>query len=138
MLKNYLPMTFILLILLITGCTTITPSSSLVNEFPNETTSNFNNEDVVEINVVSYRYGFEPSTIIVNNGDIVRLVGETADNDHGLAISEYGINLLMLEGEIGTVEFTADKSGTFDMYCSVSCGTGHLGMLGTFIVEEEL
>ena len=34
-----------------------------------------------------------------------------------------------------TIEFTADKQGTFTVFCSVFCGSGHSGMKGKIIIK---
>jgi cytochrome c oxidase subunit 2 len=36
-----------------------------------------------------------------------------------------------------TVEFVADKAGTFTFSCSVYCGKGHRGMKGELVVSPR-
>ena len=58
---------------------------------------------------------------------------------HGFAIEgyEHVVNVFLSEGKPVTVEFTADKAGTFDIYCSLICGWGHgvMRLTDAFIVE---
>ena len=81
------------------------------------------------------QFAFEPSTIEVNKGDKVRLIVTSADVPHGIAIPEYGINERLDPGKPVTIEFTADKQGTFTAFCSVFCGSGHSDMKGKIIVK---
>lgn len=90
---------------------------------------------VKEFKITAEQWEFSPATITVNQGDRVRLVVTSPDVDHGIAIAEYGINQIVPKGETKTVEFTADKSGTFTFYCSVRCGSGHGSMRGQLIVK---
>ncbi|GEM_PF-2553067 len=91
--------------------------------------------NVKEFIVVASKFKFEPSTLTVNKGDRVRLTLKSADVSHGLGISEFGVNLAVGAGEQKTMEFTADKEGTFNFACSVYCGSGHLEMSGKLIVK---
>jgi len=93
------------------------------------------NEDVKEFKITAKQFEFEPSTIEVNKGDKVRLIVTSTDVPHGIAIKEYGINEQLLVGKPVTIEFTADKEGSFTAYCSVFCGSGHSNMKGKLIVK---
>ena len=91
--------------------------------------------DIKEFSMTAKKWEFSPSTITVNNGDVVKLQIESTDVAHGFALSEFGINERLEPGKIIDVEFVADKSGTFTFSCSVSCGIGHGGMKGQLIVK---
>jgi cytochrome c oxidase subunit 2 len=58
------------------------------------------------------------------------------DHDHGFKLDAFGVNQKVRKGTTATVEFTADKSGTFQFRGSTVCGLGHRGMKGTLVVEE--
>ena len=45
------------------------------------------------------------------------------------------INEVIRKDKTTEIEFIADKKGTFTFSCSVPCGSGHLNMKGTLIVE---
>ena len=90
---------------------------------------------VKEFRMTAKSFSFEPSTIEVNKGDRVRLIVTSTDVPHGIAISEYGINERLDVGKPVTIEFTADKQGTFTAFCSVFCGSGHKDMKGKIIVK---
>ncbi len=93
------------------------------------------NQGVREIRVEAFRYGFSPDPIKVKQGERIRLVGTSRDVAHSLVIPELGVNLLLEPGKESSVEFTANKKGTFTMFCGVYCGGGHGSMRGTVVVE---
>ena len=105
---------------------------STVSEQPATPTQN---GDYKEFKMTAKQFAFEPSTIEVNKGDKVRLIVTSTDVPHGIAIKEYGINEQLNPGKPVTIEFTADKAGTFTAYCSVFCGSGHSSMKGKLIVK---
>ena len=92
-------------------------------------------QNVKEFSIIAKNWDFTPSTIKVNKGDRVILKVKSIDVDHGLAIAEYNINKKFAANEEVTIDFVADKTGTFRMYCSVYCGSGHREMDGELIVE---
>ena len=92
-------------------------------------------ESVKEFKITAKQFQFEPSTIEVSKGDRVRLLVTSTDVPHGISITEYGINERLDPGTPKTIEFTADKEGTFTAFCSVFCGSGHGGMKGRLIVK---
>ena len=87
------------------------------------------------IEIKASKYKFEPDPIMVGLGERVRLVVTSIDVAHGLAISEFKVNLSVPAGKTENVEFIADKKGTFHTYCSVYCGQGHAQMKGNLIVK---
>lgn len=91
---------------------------------------------VREFTITARQFQFNPSTITVNKGDRVKLTVTSEDVTHGFSISEYNINKVLQPNTPVIVEFTADQAGTFTMFCSVTCGSGHSGMRGTLVVEE--
>lgn len=88
-----------------------------------------------EFRITAKQFQFEPEIIEVNKGDKVRLVVTSIDVPHGIKIAEYGINERLDVGKPATIEFTADKEGTFTAFCSVFCGSGHSSMKGKLIVR---
>jgi len=91
---------------------------------------------IKEIELEAYQFGFSPETITVKEGDIVKLKVTSRDVPHGVYIKEYGINQTVEKGQQKEVDFIADKTGEFDILCSVYCGSGHHQMQGKLIVEE--
>ena len=89
-----------------------------------------------EITMTAKNYEFDPSVITVKKGEKVRLIITATDRDHGIKIDGYDINQVLEKGDPTTIEFTADKAGTFEFKCSVYCGMGHRKMKGRLVVEE--
>ncbi|MEK6983097.1 MAG: cupredoxin domain-containing protein [Nanoarchaeota archaeon] len=92
-------------------------------------------QEMKEFVITAKQFAFEPSTIEVNKGDRVKLIVTSLDVPHGIKIAEYGINERLEPGKPATIEFTADKEGTFTVFCSVFCGSGHSGMKGKLVVR---
>ena len=102
---------------------------------PIQTTQASAQAAVKEFKMTAKQFSFEPSTIEVNKGDKVRLIVTSIDVPHGISIPEYGINERLDPGKPVTIEFTADKQGTFTAFCSVFCGSGHSNMKGKIVVK---
>jgi cytochrome c oxidase subunit 2 len=88
-----------------------------------------------EIKVTAKKFEFSPSAIHVKKGDHVKLVITAADHDHGFKLEAFQVDQLLKKGEATTVEFTADRAGTFPFECSHFCGMGHKKMKGELVVE---
>lgn len=90
----------------------------------------------VEIKVTAKQFEFSPSTITVKKGDHVRITVTSEDVTHGFGIPAFNVQTTESPGQPGTVEFDADKAGTFPFLCTNFCGSGHSGMKGTLVVTE--
>ncbi len=79
------------------------------------------------IEVVAGDFKFDPEVIQVAEGERVVLNARTADGKaHGLAIKELSVKAALPKtGEVVPIEFTAGKTGTYTIRCSVYCGRGH-------------
>lgn len=102
---------------------------------------------VREIPITVSSWSFSPDRIEVNKGDLVRLVFTTGQdevplyNGHGFGIEGYNINVFLVKGTTQTVEFEADKAGTFVFRCTSFCVANgpenlHFDMTGTLVVNE--
>ena len=80
-----------------------------------------------------------PDVIEVNQGDkvFIHLTNTDFDEDitHGFAINSYNLNIEVQPGQTNTIEFTADKAGTFPLYCTNFCSALHQEMTGYFLVK---
>ncbi|MBI4143839.1 cupredoxin domain-containing protein [Candidatus Woesearchaeota archaeon] len=90
---------------------------------------------VKEFRVVASQWKFTPNTIEVSQGDRVRIIAHSEDVTHGFVIKEYDISMQLDDNTEKTVEFVADKKGTFSFFCNIPCGSGHGGMRGQLIVR---
>jgi heme/copper-type cytochrome/quinol oxidase subunit 2 len=87
------------------------------------------------IDVVGSNFKFEPAAISVTEGERVRLRVRSMDRPHSVAIKAFHVKALTAKpGETVSLEFVADKAGTFEFACAEYCGTGHAGMKGTLVV----
>lgn len=100
-----------------------------------ETTGDAMTASTKEITVTGQNFSFTPSTITVKKGDKVKLTFKNAGGVHDFTIDELGVKTKQIPGgQSDTVEFIADKAGTFEYYCSVG-NHRQLGMKGTLTVE---
>jgi len=105
-------------------------SSNSVQEDAQTTAGN-----VKKFNVTGKNFTFSPTTLTVNQGDTVQIVFDSSNGTHDFVIDEFNVNSKMVaSGGSDTVEFIADKSGTFEYYCSVG-NHKQMGMKGTLTVK---
>ncbi len=88
-----------------------------------------------EFSMTAKRWAFEPSEIRVKEGDTARLKVKSIDVTHGFSLPDFNVDEKLEPGKEITVEFVANKKGTFTFFCSVFCGEGHKDMKGTLVVE---
>jgi cytochrome c oxidase subunit II len=88
------------------------------------------------INILAKQFEFIPNAIEVKRGQTVRLILTSQDVTHGFAIDAFKVNVTVEKGKETVVDFVPDKSGTYDYYCNVFCGIGHMGMRGKLTVID--
>lgn len=94
-----------------------------------------NNQTVKEFTVKGQNFSFNPSLITVKKGDKVKITFENTSGFHDFKIDEYGVASKQTKSPTTEVlEFTADKIGSFEYYCSIGSHKA-MGMLGTLKVE---
>ena len=91
---------------------------------------------VKELNIKGSEFAFEPASITLTQGEKVKV---TFDNigkfPHNLVISDLNVATKTIQpNETDTIEFTTDKSGTFNMVCTVDAHE-QKGMKGTLIIQ---
>ena len=89
----------------------------------------------IEITITAKFATFEPSTITVAKGQIVRLTVTSTDIYHTFTIDELGIDVPVGSRQTVTKEFTVEEAGTFAFYCDVG-NHRSAGMEGTFKAAE--
>ena len=91
--------------------------------------------EVKTFTVTGDNFAYDVTEIKVKKGDKVRIVFKNAEGFHDLKIDEFSLATAKLAaGGEETLEFTADKAGTFEYYCSVGKHR-QMGMKGNLIVE---
>ena len=109
-------------------------------------------EPVQVVEMTAKKYAYSPEEIRVKKGTRVQLKIRATDRTHGFKIRLYpegtpekgepGLrmadnqnNFKLEENQERTIEFVAERPGTYIFRCSVFCGMGHRGMNGKVIVE---
>ncbi len=90
--------------------------------------------DVTGANMRFYMDGVENPEIKVKEGDKVKINFKSTEGFHDFVIDEFGKTERVSGENTTSVEFTADKKGEFEYYCSVGKHRAN-GMYGKFVVE---
>ncbi len=93
-----------------------------------------------EFTIEGSEWKFSPARIIVSQGDEVKITFKNSGVEaHNFVNDEFGVATPpILPGTTATVEFTADKAGTFFFYCSLELDLEphrELGMEGEITVK---
>ena len=92
-------------------------------------------EEVKEFVVTGQNFSFSPSVITVKKGDKVKITFKNTSGFHDFVIDNYGVATKQTQSPTTEVlEFTADKIGSFEYYCSVGTHRA-MGMKGTLVVN---
>jgi cytochrome c oxidase subunit 2 len=89
------------------------------------------------ISIAAERFTFNPSKIVLKQGELVEFVLTSDDTDHGFRIPSAGIDVAIPpvgRGE-ARVRFVAKEKGKVVFECSRPCGAGHNLMRGTIEVK---
>jgi heme/copper-type cytochrome/quinol oxidase subunit 2 len=128
--------------------TTMSNNSNAASNVSTSSTSTSTQPPVKDITMKVVSWSFTPNKIEVNKGDLVRLHFMTANdnvalyNGHGFGIDSYNINTFLVKGTNQTLQFVADKPGTFTFRCTSFCAfpdadpMNHFNMIGTLIVHN--
>ncbi len=85
--------------------------------------------------VTGKSFNFDVKEMKVNKGDTVRVTFKNAEGFHDWVVDEFNTRTKQIAvGKEETVEFVADKTGTFEYYCSVGQHRAN-GMVGKLIVQ---
>lgn len=88
------------------------------------------------VNMEAGSFYYKPNTITAKKGQKIKVVLSGKDMMHNFNIDELKVKSpLVMAGKTTTVEFTADKVGTFEFYCSVGNHRAQ-GQVGTLVVTE--
>lgn len=88
-----------------------------------------------QFTVLSKGLNFTPSEIKIKKGDKVKITYKNTLEKHNFTLDEFNVKTKLLGiGEQDSVEFSADKTGEFEYFCSVP-GHRQAGMKGKLIVE---
>lgn len=85
-----------------------------------------------QIKLVATNYAFDQKEYKVKKGQEVTFTLENKQGLHGIAINGLDVNL---DNKTKSATVTLDKEGTYDIVCSIPCGSGHMSMKAKLIVE---
>jgi plastocyanin len=110
---------------------------SAMQESPTSTSGAENSMMVDEkgkITVEGSNFKFAPNKITVKKGQPITIVFKNTGGIHDLFIDEFSVKTKQIKtGESEEVTFTPDKTGSFEIYCSVG-NHRTMGMVGTLTV----
>ena len=87
------------------------------------------------VTVDGSNFAFAPAEIRVKKGVTVKVVFKSTDGFHDFSVDGYSVATSRVSsGGTASVEFVADKVGTFEYFCSVGSHR-QMGMKGNLIVE---
>ena len=116
----------------------IPTNAAMQQEEPTVTTTETAGDDAIGANAISVEGGmffFKPNEIRVKQGEKVTINFKNTQGMHDFVLDEFNVKTEVVQsGESTTVEFTPDKKGSFEFYCSVG-NHRQMGMKGTLIVE---
>lgn len=88
-----------------------------------------------EFDLVASNFKYDVTEIRVKKGDTVIINLTSEEGFHDWMVDEFDARTRQLQvGESDTVQFVADRSGTFEFYCSVG-NHRQMGMVGALVVE---
>jgi heme/copper-type cytochrome/quinol oxidase subunit 2 len=92
-------------------------------------------ENTVTVDMEAGSYYYNPKTITVKKGQKVVINFKAVDMMHNFNIDELNVHSpTTTSGNSTTIEFTADKVGTFEYYCAIGQHR-KLGQIGSLIVQ---
>ncbi len=100
-------------------------------------------KDALEINVIGrqwlwqFKYNNGRTTLnelYVPEGRSVKVIMKSEDVNHGFFIPAFRVKQDLMASMYTQLWFKAIKTGTYDLFCTQYCGTGHSAMLGKVIV----
>ncbi|WP_054955945.1 cupredoxin domain-containing protein [Paenibacillus dakarensis] len=86
-----------------------------------------------ELEIIATDYQFDQEEYTLKKGVPVKITFNNKQGNHGVMIPALS---LQLDSKNSSAVVTPDKTGTFEISCSIMCGTGHTKMISKLIIEE--
>lgn len=90
-----------------------------------------------EFTIRARDYRFIPNRIEVTQDDLVKLTIQSEDVAYSLTIDEYRVSKRVPPGGSTTLEFRADRAGTFSYYSNLTSDDRHARMRGDLVVAAR-
>ena len=102
---------------------------------PEEKKENEDTKSSKTFEVSAANFSYDVKEIKVKQGDKVKIVFTNKEGFHDWVIDEFSARTKQLAADKSeTIEFVANKKGTFEYYCSVGSHRA-MGMKGSLVVE---
>jgi cytochrome c oxidase subunit II len=88
---------------------------------------------VITVNITNW--AFSPTMITAKKGEKVQLKLVGGEGIHGFGVPGLGINVRVEGGKIVTIDLPTGTAGTFDVMCTIPCGSGHKSMKATIVIS---
>ncbi|UNK17442.1 cytochrome C oxidase subunit II [Paenibacillus sp. N3/727] len=86
-----------------------------------------------ELVISGSNYQFDQPEYTLKKGVPVKITFKNEEGNHGVLIPVLN---LQLDSKNNSAVVTPDKTGEFDISCSIMCGPGHTKMISKLIIEE--
>ena len=90
-----------------------------------------------EFSITAKDFQFSPDRIEVTQDDLVKLTVKSEDVAYSVTIDEYRLSKRVPAGGTTTIEFRADKTGTFEFYSNMTSDPRHAKMRGQLVVRPR-
>ena len=90
-----------------------------------------------EFTLTARNYNFSPNRVEATQDDLIKLTVQSEDVAYGFTIEEYRLSKRVPAGGTTTIEFRADRAGTFTFYSNLSNDTRHSQMRGQLVVRPR-
>lgn len=105
------------------------PTATVIAPTDNTTTVN---ETFI---VTGQNFSFSPAQLKVKKGEVIKIIFKNTGGMHDFVLDEFNVRTSRVQdGGEEAVIFTADKTGSFEYYCSVGSHRA-MGLTGTLMVE---
>lgn len=130
--KKILALTLVLsMLLLLAAC----GGQNNANTNSNSTTGGITDSGIApedEIVIKASNYKFDQEEYHLTKGVPVKISFENEEGYHGVIIPGLKVQL---DAKSNSIVITPDEAGTFEISCSIMCGSGHGNMKAKIIVE---
>jgi cytochrome c oxidase subunit 2 len=89
---------------------------------------------VIRMTVKRFEYSVKEITVKKGTPVVIEITSE--DRVHGFSLPAFGKRSDVIPGQVTRVEFTPDKSGSFEYLCDIFCGDGHEDVNGKLVVID--
>jgi cytochrome c oxidase subunit 2 len=90
-----------------------------------------------EFTLTARNYNFSPTRVEATQDDLIKLTVQSEDVAYGFTIEEYRLSKRVPAGGTTTIEFRADRAGTFTFYSNLSNDSRHSQMRGQLVVRPR-